>query len=143
MSDIPPPPGNPPPGVPPGQPPGGGYPPVGGGGGGYPPDDGGGGYPPGGAPGWNQQPVGPKPDNYLVWSILTTLFCCLPFGIISIVYAAKVDGLYNSGDYGGARSASDSAKKWAIVAGVAGLVVVALYLLFFVVLAASVDTTGY
>ena len=30
--------------------------------------------------------------NNLVWAILTTLFCCLPLGIVSIVHAAKVDG---------------------------------------------------
>jgi hypothetical protein len=26
--------------------------------------------------------------NHLVWAILATLFCCLPLGIVSIVYAA-------------------------------------------------------
>jgi hypothetical protein len=134
MSYVPPPPGSPPPGVPPGQPPP-GVPP------GQPP--GGGGYPPPGAPGWNQQPGGPKPDNYLVWSILTTIFCCLPFGIVSIVYAAKVDGLYNGGDYAGARLASDSAKKWAIIAGIAGLLVASLYSIFFFVIAAGSDISGY
>ena len=36
----------------------------------------------------NQPPV--KPSNNLVWAILTTICCCLPFGIVSIVYAAKV-----------------------------------------------------
>src|SRR5438128_1439779 len=29
--------------------------------------------------------------NYLVQSILCTLFCCLPFGIVAIVYAAQVN----------------------------------------------------
>jgi hypothetical protein len=50
-----------------------------------------------------------------VWSILTTLFCCLPFGIVSIVFAAQVDSKFNSGDGAGAQRASDNAKKWAIV----------------------------
>ena len=73
---------------------------------------------------------GPKPDSYLVWAILTTLFCCLPFGIISIVYAAKVDGLWTAGDQGGARAASDNAKKWAIISAVAGAVLLALWFAF-------------
>ena len=30
--------------------------------------------------------------NYLVQAILVTIFCCLPFGIVSIVYAAQVNG---------------------------------------------------
>jgi uncharacterized membrane protein YvbJ len=38
-----------------------------------------------------RQPIEPKPDNYLVWSILATLFCCLIPGIVAIVYAAQVD----------------------------------------------------
>ena len=58
-------------------------------------------------------PAGPKPDNYLVWAILSTLFCCLPLGIASIVFAAQVDGKYNSGDYVGAQASSASAKKFA------------------------------
>ena len=33
-----------------------------------------------------QRPL--KPDNNLVWAILCTLLCCLPFGIVSIVYAS-------------------------------------------------------
>ena len=34
----------------------------------------------------NYQPV--RPDNYLVVAILTTICCCMPFGIVSIVYAS-------------------------------------------------------
>lgn len=64
-------------------------------------------------PNYAQSQIPPKPDNYLVWAILTTLFCCLPFGIVSIVYASKVDSLYSSQDYFGAKAASDNAKKWA------------------------------
>ena len=30
----------------------------------------------------------PHVPNYLVQAILVTIFCCLPFGIASIVYAA-------------------------------------------------------
>ena len=61
-----------------------------------------------------------KPDNNLVWAILSTILCCLPLGIVSIVYAAKVDGLYASGDYAGAKDASDKAKKFAIIGAVVG-----------------------
>lgn len=44
----------------------------------------------------------PKPDNNLVWAILSTFLCCMPFGIVSIVFAAQVDGKYAMGDYAGA-----------------------------------------
>ncbi len=54
-------------------------------------------------------------QNYLVWAILTTIFCCLPFGVVSIVYAAQVDGKVAAGDFIGARESSRNAKKWALV----------------------------
>ena len=72
----------------------------------------------------------PKPPNHLIWAILVTLFCCLPLGIVSIVFAAKVDGLAASGDIVGAQEASDKAKLWAMIGAGSGLVVAVLYFLF-------------
>jgi hypothetical protein len=76
----------------------------------------------------------PKPDNYLVWAILTTILCCLPFGIVSIVYATKVDNLYYAGQYDEAMAKAKSAKTWAIVAAGSGLLVIILYVIFVAVL---------
>jgi len=84
------------------------------------------------SPGAQYPPV-PKPDNYLVWAILSTICCCLPFGIVSIVYAAKVDGLYSGGQYQQAREASENAKKWAIISAVVGIAVSVVYLIFYAV----------
>ncbi|MES2439429.1 MAG: CD225/dispanin family protein [Verrucomicrobiota bacterium] len=56
--------------------------------------------------------MGPNIPNYLWQSIVVTIFCCWPFGIPAIVYAAKVDGLKARGDIAGAMSASKSAKMW-------------------------------
>ena len=53
-----------------------------------------------------------KPSNYLVPAILSLLCCCLPFGIVSVVYATQVDSKWNSGDYAGAQQAAGSAKMW-------------------------------
>ncbi|GHU54534.1 hypothetical protein FACS189411_01350 [Bacteroidia bacterium] len=36
----------------------------------------------------------PIPKTWLVQSIFVTLFCCLPFGIVAIINAAKVESLY-------------------------------------------------
>ena len=82
-------------------------------------------------------PAGPKPDNYLVWAILSTLFCCLPLGIASIVFAAQVDGKYNSGDYAGALASSEKAKKFAMWGAIAGLVVAVLYVLVIIAAASA------
>lgn len=78
-----------------------------------------------------QQPYEPKPDNYLVWAILTTICCCLPFGIVSIVYAAKVNVLYVSGQYAAARKASADAKQWAIIAAIVGAIINVIYGIFY------------
>jgi hypothetical protein len=62
-----------------------------------------------------------------VWAILATLFCCLPFGIVSIVFAAQVDSKYNGGDVAGSLRASENAKKWAIAAAVSGVVIIVFW----------------
>ena len=75
----------------------------------------------------------PKPDSNLVWAILTTLFCCLPFGIVAIVKASKVDSLYYSGDYEGAQQASNDAKKWATWSAIASVIFYVLYFFLIIV----------
>lgn len=83
----------------------------------------------------SQQPL--KPDNNLVWAILTTIFCCLPTGIYAIVLANKVDNLYFMGQYAEAKAAADGAKKWSIISVIAAVVGWILYILFYVVIFAA------
>ena len=68
--------------------------------------------------------------NHLVWAILSTLFCCLPFGIVSIVFASQVDGKRAAGDIAGAREASGKAKFWAMLSAGLALIPITLYLIF-------------
>lgn len=56
--------------------------------------------------------------NNLVWAILSTLLCCMPLGIVSIVYAARVDGKHAAGDIQGARDDARLAANWAIASAV-------------------------
>lgn len=79
----------------------------------------------------NDQQLNPQspPPNYLVWAILTTILCCLPFGIVSIIYAAQVNSKWTVGDFAGAQSSSKNAKIWAWVSfgvGLAGVIVWAI-----------------
>jgi hypothetical protein len=67
--------------------------------------------------------------NYLAQAILVTLFCCLPFGIVSIVYAAQVNGKLQAGDVQGAISSSNSAKMWCWISFGIGFAFSALYML--------------
>ena len=68
--------------------------------------------------------------NHLVWAILSTLFCCLPLGIVSIVYASQVDGKRAAGDIAGAREAARKAGLWAMWSAIAGVSLVVLYIIF-------------
>ena len=70
-----------------------------------------------------------KISNNLVIAIIVTLCCCPPFGIPSIVYAARVDTMEKYGDIEGAREASKKANFWAVVGLAAGLLWVVLYTL--------------
>lgn len=80
---------------------------------------------------------GTPPPNYLVWAILSTVLCCLPLGVASIVFSTQVNSKWAMGDVAGAQDASDKAKKFAIWSAIAAAIVGVLYLLFFIVLAGS------
>jgi len=58
-----------------------------------------------------QQPPARIP-NYLAAAILVTIFCCLPFGIPAIIFAAQVNSKIAAGDIRGAQEASRMAKMW-------------------------------
>lgn len=76
-------------------------------------------------------PGGQKPHNNLVWGIVTTILCCLPLGVVSIVKATKVDTLWLQGDFAGAQKAADEAKQWAMYAlfgGIAYVIVIVVML---------------
>lgn len=75
-------------------------------------------------------PGGASIPNYLWQSIVVTIFCCWPFGIPAIVYAAKVDSLRARGDIAGAMAASASAKTWCIVAAGIWLGLMVVWILF-------------
>lgn len=87
----------------------------------------------------------PQVPNHLVWAILSTLFCCPPAGIVSIVFAAQVNGKLAAGDIAGAQESSAKAKKWAIWSAIAWVVMIVLYVLFFVVLGGmgAMSNSGY
>lgn len=74
-----------------------------------------------------------KPDTYLVSSILVTLLCCLPLGIVAIVYAVQVDSKWSAGDHQGAAASSASAKMWCSIAAGLGLLVTGLWLLVLII----------
>jgi len=104
-----------------------------------PPPPGGGGTPPPppppsyGGPGVPAGAPGTPPDNYLVWAILSTILCCPPLGIPSIVFSTQVNSKWALGDVAGAQAASAKAKKFAIWAVIGWAVFVVLYVIALIV----------
>lgn len=73
----------------------------------------------------------PRPNSYLALAIVSTILCCLPLGIVSIVYATKVNSAYADGNYDEAAKASRNAKTWGIVSIAAAALGWIIYVLFF------------
>ena len=66
---------------------------------------------------WTPPPPAGTPSsvpNYLVPAIISAV-CCFPLGIISIVFAAQVNGKVAAGDIAGAMQASKMAKIFSYV----------------------------
>ncbi len=70
-----------------------------------------------------------QPKNWLVESILVTIFCCLPFGIAGIVFASQVNSKFAAGDYAGAERASKDAGRWTKIGFWVGLGGLILYII--------------
>jgi len=59
--------------------------------------------------------------NHMVWAILSTVFCCLIGGIVSIVYAAQVNTKLAKGDVEGAKASARTARNWIIANAIIGV----------------------
>lgn len=83
----------------------------------------------------DEQPAPPPmPDNYLALAIISTIFCCLPFGVVSIVYATQVESLYLQGRYEEAVDKSNKARKWAMISAGAAAAIIMLYVLILLII---------
>lgn len=76
-------------------------------------------------------PPGATVPNYLVFAILATVLCCLPTGIVAIVYSAQVNNKLMAGDYTGAQAASGNARLWCWISLGLGLLTIAVSVLLF------------
>lgn len=74
-----------------------------------------------------------KPENNMIWAVLSTVLCCIPIGIYAIICANKVDELYKAGNVEEANKQAAEAKKWAIIGAVAGAVGGFLYAIIMVI----------
>jgi hypothetical protein len=59
----------------------------------------------------------------MIPAILSTIFCCVPLGVVSIIFAAQVNSKLASGDMAGAMESSKKAKMFMFIAIGGGLLV--------------------
>lgn len=64
----------------------------------------------------------PMPATYLGWNIAATLLCCLPAGVIGVIFSVMTRDKYQRGDYEGAKQASSRAGVCLILSLVLGLI---------------------
>ncbi len=76
---------------------------------------------------------GERIDTWLWQSIVATLLCCLPLGVVGIVFAAQAQSAINVGNLDEARAKANTAKTMTLIAVGIGLVGILVWLLFFVV----------
>lgn len=69
----------------------------------------------------NNTPQPPCPDNHMVGAILSTICCCLPFGIVAIIKASQVNSLYLQGQYNAACVRAAEAQKWTTISVILGI----------------------
>jgi hypothetical protein len=70
--------------------------------------------------------------NYLIPAIIS-LFCCLPLGIVGVIFAAQVNGKVAAGDTQGAMDSAKKAKLFSYIAIGLGLAGIICYILMFVI----------
>ena|SRR6185369_16625471 len=93
---------------------------------------------------WTPPPSSGAPasvPNYLVPAIIS-LFCCLPIGIVGVIFAAQVNGKVAAGDTAGALDSAKKAKMFSFIAIGLGLLGIVGYVLFVVIMGVGMGLAG-
>ena len=68
------------------------------------------------------QPVPVKIKSHMADAIIVTVCCCIPFGIVGIIYASKVSSLLAIGNIAAAQDAAKKAAMWSWIGFGCGIV---------------------
>ncbi len=93
---------------------------------------------------WTPPPSSGAPasvPNYLIPAIIS-LFCCLPLGIVGVIFAAQVNSKVAAGDTTGALESSKKAKMFSFIAIGLGLLGIICYVLFVVIMGVGMGLAG-
>ena len=69
----------------------------------------------------------PSVPDYLIWSIITTLCCCLPLGVVGIIFSVLGKTDLRNGDYNEAMKKSKIAFWCNLVGLISGLLIAVFY----------------
>ena len=73
------------------------------------------------------RPGSTSPGLWLGLAIASTLLCCLPLGLVGVIYAALALGAQGRGDWADAEDKARKAKGWTIAAAVVSLVALVIW----------------
>lgn len=71
------------------------------------------------------------PETYLLQSILVTIFCCLPLGVVAIMKSLKISEYYNRGQYAEAKKQSKETVMYLELGTIIGIFIIALILIVY------------
>jgi hypothetical protein len=58
----------------------------------------------------------------IIATVVSIIFCCLPHGLISLIYAMQVNKKAAAGDMAGAAASAASAKTWGMISIIVAVV---------------------
>lgn len=93
---------------------------------------------------WTPPPSSGAPatvPNFLIPAIIS-LFCCLPGGIVAVIFAAQVNGKVQAGDIAGAQDSAKKAKLFSYISIGIGLLGIICYVLFFLIMGVGLGIAG-
>lgn len=72
------------------------------------------------------------PKTWMIEAVLTTIFCCIPFGIVAIIYASRVAPYWRKGFYGESIASSNKAGLWVKISVVLTIMIWVIYTLLWI-----------
>ncbi|KAF4073246.1 hypothetical protein AMELA_G00256710 [Ameiurus melas] len=85
----------------------------------------------------------PNAPTYLGWSICNTLCCCLPIGIVAIVFSIRADTANTIGDSARAHAHSRMAKNMNIAALVFGIIILIIYIVYIAIMFSQIKANSH